>query len=208
MPDFRLRIAPLRNFCLIPPNSRTGGIQQSYEEALKIFQNALGDNHLFTTYSRDTLGSLLEARFCERALEVHLRVLGEDDSGTATSLSDLGNLLQEMGELAGARSHLEQTLEIRRLMLGNEHPCTASSLSDLGVLLQKMGNSNEARPYIEQAEGATPAALSAPTKTAQDHPRGGKKMTRFPRDGLTASIGSDRHSISSVVSWDPGFRYP
>jgi tetratricopeptide (TPR) repeat protein len=77
--------------------------------------------------------------------------LGEDHPDTAAVLNNLGGLLKEMGDLAGARPYLEQALAVTRRALGEDHPRTGSSLSSLGVLLRDMGDLAGARPYLEQA---------------------------------------------------------
>jgi Tfp pilus assembly protein PilF len=58
-------------------------------------------------------------------------VLGPDQPDTATSLDNLGSLLQAQGDFAGARSLLERALSIREKVLGPEHPETATTLNNL-----------------------------------------------------------------------------
>jgi len=72
---------------------------------------------------------------------------------TARSLNNLGYLLQEMGDLAGARPYCERALRIREDVLGPCHPNTATSLNNLGYLLDSMGDLARARLYYERALG-------------------------------------------------------
>jgi hypothetical protein len=70
---------------------------------------------------------------------VRERVLGPEHPDTATSLNNLGSLLQAQGDLAGARPYYERALAVRERVLGPEHPDTATSLNNLGNLLQDQG---------------------------------------------------------------------
>ena len=98
------------------------------------------------------MGDYAAARpYYEQALAISREVLGEKHPDTATSLNNLGYLLQAMGDYAAARPYYEQALAIRREVLGEEHPDTAQSLNNLGYLLQAMGDYAAARPYYEQA---------------------------------------------------------
>ncbi len=76
---------------------------------------------------------------------------GPDHQDTARSLNNLGHLLQEQGDLAGAQPHHERALAIRERVLGPDHPDTANSLNNLGYLLQEQGDLAGARPYFERA---------------------------------------------------------
>jgi len=83
----------------------------------------------------------------ERALAVHEQVLGPEHPHTALSLNNLARLLQDQGDLAGARPLLERVLAI----LGPEHRNTATSLNNLALLLQEQGDLADARPLFERA---------------------------------------------------------
>lgn len=86
-----------------------------------------------------------------RALAIREEMLGERHPATARSRNDLGDLLRELGDLEGARPHLERALAIRKDVLGIRHPDTAQSLNDLGVLLQELGDLEGSRPNLEEA---------------------------------------------------------
>jgi tetratricopeptide (TPR) repeat protein len=104
------------------------------------------------SYRHGALADYAEARkLSERALAINEKVLGHEHPGTATSLNNLGALLQAQGELAGARPYYERALEIREKALGPDHPDTATSLNNLGNLLQALGDLVGARPYYERA---------------------------------------------------------
>ena len=78
---------------------------------------------------------------------------------TATSLNNLARLLQDQGDLAGARPLFERALAIREKALGPEHPDTATSLNNLAVLLQAQGDLAGARPLYERALAIREKAL-------------------------------------------------
>ena len=56
------------------------------------------------------------------ALAIRREVLGEKHPDTATSLNNLGGLLDSMGDYAEARPYLEQALAILEEALPPEHP--------------------------------------------------------------------------------------
>ena len=128
----------------------------TYEQALAIRREVLGEKHPDTAASLNNLGLLLQdmgdypaARpYLEQAFAIRREVLGEKDPDTATSLNNLGGLLWTMGEYAAARTYYEQALAIRREKLGEKHRDTAASLNNLGLLLQDMGDYPAARPYL------------------------------------------------------------
>jgi tetratricopeptide (TPR) repeat protein len=84
-------------------------------------------------------------------LAIREKTLGSEHPDTATSLNDLGRLLSDQGDFAGARPLLERALAIREKALGSEHLDTATSLNDLAFLLQAQGESSGARPLYERA---------------------------------------------------------
>jgi CHAT domain-containing protein/Tfp pilus assembly protein PilF len=92
----------------------------------------------------------------------------------ATSLNDLGVLLQEQGEYGLARPYLERALAMREALyprhkLPQGHPELATSLSNLGILLYMQGEYGLARPDLERAL-AMREALYPRDKFPQGHP--------------------------------------
>ncbi len=81
----------------------------------------------------------VEARYGPRAVE------------TAWWLNRLAVVLQEDGDLAGARPLFERALAIQESVLGPEHPDVAVTLKDLGLLLLAEGDPSGARPLFERA---------------------------------------------------------
>jgi tetratricopeptide (TPR) repeat protein len=79
------------------------------------------------------------------------RVLGLDHPETAVSLSNLGLLLRDQGELAAARTCLERALSIQERVLPAGAPDLGSTLGALGAILWAQGDLASARPYFERA---------------------------------------------------------
>jgi tetratricopeptide (TPR) repeat protein len=133
--------------------------KESFEQALAIRKEALGEKHPDTASSLNNLGALLFSMgdysatrlYFEQALAIRKEVLGEKHPDTASSLNSLGTLLSYMGDYSTARPYYEQTLAIRKEVLVEKHPDIASSLNNMGSLLQSMGDLPAARPYYEQA---------------------------------------------------------
>jgi hypothetical protein len=53
--------------------------------------------------------------------------------------SNLGTVLCELGDLAGARTQLERALEITEATLGPNHPTMAALCDNLDHILQQLG---------------------------------------------------------------------
>ena len=89
--------------------------------------------------------------YYEKALAIYQKVLGDLHPHTASSLNNMGSLLQDLGENEAARPYYEKALAIRKKVLGDLNPDTASSLNNMGSLLKAMGETEAARPYYEKA---------------------------------------------------------
>ena len=58
----------------------------------------------------------------ERAVAIGEAALGPDDPTMAVWRNDLGGVLQDLGDLEGARAQLERALEISEAALVGRHP--------------------------------------------------------------------------------------
>jgi tetratricopeptide (TPR) repeat protein len=77
-------------------------------------------------------------------------ILMHDKPAAGGSFNNLGQLLQALGDLTGARPLLERALAIREKVLGPEHPDTARSFNNFAQLLQAQGDLAAARPLLER----------------------------------------------------------
>jgi tetratricopeptide (TPR) repeat protein len=79
------------------------------------------------------------------------RALPRYDLQTAGLCRQLGYHYYYAGNLAMARSYLDQTLAIHCQTMGETHPDTAECLNDVGMVLSAMGDLPAARTHLEQA---------------------------------------------------------
>jgi tetratricopeptide (TPR) repeat protein len=73
-------------------------------------------------------------------------------------------VLQDLGDLQGARKQLERALQIGEAALGPKHPYVATYRNNLGRVLQDLGDLQGARKQLERALAIGEAALGP------DHP--------------------------------------
>ena len=73
-------------------------------------------------------------------------------------------MLQDLGDLAGARTQLERAVQISEAALGPDHPTIGARRNNLGVVLQDLGDLAGARTQYERALQIGEAALGP------DHP--------------------------------------
>lgn len=78
-----------------------------------------------------------------RVLGIHERALGTEHPTTATSLSNLGNVLYLQGKFADAERVHRRALAIREKVLGPGHPDTATSLNNLANVLMEQGKDEQ-----------------------------------------------------------------
>ncbi|MBI2319289.1 MAG: CHAT domain-containing protein [Betaproteobacteria bacterium] len=86
-----------------------------------------------------------------RVLAIHERTLGAEHPTTATSLSNLGNVLTLQGKLTEAERVHRGTLKIREKVLGPDHPDTATSLNNLANVLMEQGRDERISPAEARA---------------------------------------------------------
>ena len=86
-------------------------------------------------------------------------------------------MLQDLGDLAGARTQLERALQISEAALGPDHPDVGTWRNNLGLVLQDLGDLTGARTQLERALQISEAALGP------DHP----------------DIGIRRNNLGSVL---------
>jgi Flp pilus assembly protein TadD len=79
---------------------------------------------------------------------------------------NLGSLLQELGDLDGARVQMEWALAIDEAALGPDHPDVAALRNNLGRVLQDLGDLEGARMQIGRALAISEAALGPDHPTA------------------------------------------
>jgi len=152
---------------------RALGAVGRYREALRLgdstaetFESALsGDERLRAAWARAQAFSLLKLErhdaadsLIRLALELHLKLFGPDSPEVANSLTNLGILSWNLGDLPAAESLLQRALAIRRRVFGPRHFWVASSLFNLGGVLTGQGRCREALVSYETAQAVGEAA--------------------------------------------------
>jgi eukaryotic-like serine/threonine-protein kinase len=87
----------------------------------------------------------------EQALATRLRVLGDSNLETATSLQNLGDLQVERWELAAADPLLRRALAVREKLLGADDPAVAESVHGLAVARHAAGDWPDAERLYRRA---------------------------------------------------------
>ena len=91
-------------------------------------------------------------KYLEAAVQAETAQYGENSEITATSLNDLAGVLQDQGDLDGARRNLERSLQIKAQVFGTDiHPSVAASFHALAGVLQDQGDLDGARRNLERA---------------------------------------------------------
>jgi len=76
----------------------------------------------------------------DRALKIDEMVYGPEHPSVARDINNLGDVLWELGDLAGARANFERALKIDEAVYGPEHPNVAIRVSNLGSVLRDLGD--------------------------------------------------------------------
>ncbi|HLX57960.1 MAG TPA: FxSxx-COOH system tetratricopeptide repeat protein [Ktedonobacteraceae bacterium] len=142
------------------------GIRGQYAEAEPLLQQALvlfeqhqGREHLDTAHSLVTLGWLYEEQgknveaepLLQRALTIFEQQLGPTHPKTASSLNNLAALYKEQEKYAEAEPLLRRALAINEQQLGPTHSDTATSLNNLAALYEVQGKYAEAKLLYQRA---------------------------------------------------------
>ena len=72
-------------------------------------------------------------------------MLGDRHPQTLVSMNNLGLLLEQRGNLAGAEALWREALQGRREVLGESHPNTVASREGLAAFLEEQGRPDEAQ---------------------------------------------------------------
>jgi tetratricopeptide (TPR) repeat protein len=96
---------------------------------------------------------LLDAAFPlqKQALKVRRQMLLPGTPELSDSLSSMGLLLHERGDLVAAEEHLREALQERRSSLGNNNPNTLDSAHQLGEVLVSQGKQSDAESLFREA---------------------------------------------------------
>jgi tetratricopeptide (TPR) repeat protein len=114
---------------------------------------------------KQRLGEHEEARdLLERALELRVQALGEDNPDVARGLANLAEADWRTGDQEQARELLERALAIQEQALGPDHPDVSLTLNNLANVHQARGSLREARVLLERTLAIQEGVLGS------DHP--------------------------------------
>ncbi len=82
----------------------------------------------------------------QRVVSIHEKSVGAEHPLTATSISNLGNVLYLQGRFVEAEAAHRRALAIREKVLGRAHPDTATSLNNLANVLFEQGKDEQLAP--------------------------------------------------------------
>ena len=123
------------------------------------------------------LGRMPEARAQhERALAIHLALLGPDNPLLASQYNNLGTIDLVTGRTAAARRCFERSLEIQTRSLAPDHPDIAASVNNIGLALLDGGD-----PEAGLEKFRRPSAASRRAAPARRPTSGGPSATRATR---------------------------
>ena len=84
------------------------------------------------------------------ALAIRQKVFGDEHRETATSKNELGLLLWEHGDLAGAETMFRENIATSERLLGRDHPNVGASKGSLGNLLAAKGDATGAEALLRE----------------------------------------------------------
>ena len=128
-----------------PNNDNFGSFNQVHSEALAKCYLKLGKVY----YSMMNYSEALQAQ--QRALEITIKLFGEEHESTADSYSQLSLTQRNMGDFTSALHSDQRALAIRIKLFGEEHESTANSYRKLGVTQYTMGDFTSALQSHQRA---------------------------------------------------------
>jgi tetratricopeptide (TPR) repeat protein len=144
-------------------------------------QAALEDTSLLldraAAYQRGRAQFIQAKAWLEQALAIDEIIHEPNDPNLAAAHSNLGLVLQDLGQFQGAKTHHEQALAIAEAAYGPDRPEVAAARGNLGVVLRALGDFTGAKAQYERALAIAEAAYGP------DHP----------------NVGIDRNNLGMVL---------
>lgn len=143
-----------------------------YEKSLQISKKVMGEEHLCTAASYNSLAMVYERQgkykkaeeLYEKGLQISEKVLGEEYSCTAVSYIGLALVCEAQGEYEKAELLHKKGLQINEKVLGEEHLSTAISYNNLADVYM-------AQEEYEKAEALYEKSLRIKEKVlGEEHP--------------------------------------
>lgn len=121
-------------------------------EALNVAIEATG--HLFNltvVYFLSRAQFAAAFRSLTQALKIAEAIFTPNHQNIASTLNNIGMVLQALHQLEEARHHLERALLISEAVYGINHPGVAVEIGNLGLILKKLGRLEESLVFAERA---------------------------------------------------------
>ena len=123
--------------------------EERYEEALEVFERALGVDLRFLDPSHPDIGTTYNnigaahyqlgdqekaSQYYEKALDIRIKALGLYHQDVAQTFNNLGMLHREYENYAKAKKYLEDAIRIEEKIYGRRNQETAITISNLGLV--------------------------------------------------------------------------
>ncbi len=136
---------------------------QMHNQALALWKNCFGDEHLRVADSLNDLGATLDQQgnldeaegLYRQALAMRRKLLGNVHADVARSLIHLAGVQRVQGKLAEAETMHREALAIRRSLFGDEHRDVLTSLCALYILVREQGRQAESEVFEHEADELT-----------------------------------------------------
>ena len=127
--------------------------EAAFRQALELFTEVLGADHVMTLRARGSLAALLlrggETATARDLLEQTRRVAERDHGDNlllnANINNDLGKAHEDLGDLDQARRHYEIAVSLGIDAFGEQHPFVAFAYNNLGIVARKQGRLEESQ---------------------------------------------------------------
>ena len=149
--------------------------------SLGVTQHSLGD---FTSAMQSA----------QRALDVRIKLLGEDHASTADSYHSLGVTQHSLGDFTSALQSHQRALGVRIKLLGEDHASTADSYHSLGVTQHSLGDFTSALQSDQRALDVRIKLLGEDHASTADsyHSLG---VTQHSLGDFTSALQSDQRAL-------------
>ena len=106
-------------------------------------------DHGRTLHQMQNYSEALQSK--QRALDIRVKLFGEEHSDTAQGYYELGVTQHQLGDFTSALQSIQRALDIRVKLFGEEHSDSAQSYHSLGVTQQNLGDFSSALQSHQRA---------------------------------------------------------
>lgn len=133
--------------------------EKYFQSVINIYKNSLGEEHFLTLSALNNLGLLYQdMQRYEEARVLHEKCLKslikqeEHPIAYGTTLNNLANLFEKMGNLEQATELMGAVVALYKKNVGEEHPLYANALNNYASLFFKKGDLSQAQTLFSQAK--------------------------------------------------------